>query len=108
MNEDGLNVIQSDDGLAADVRRLIAQSRERVARSNNAGRTLLYWRVGKRIQTEVLQNARAAYGKEIVSTLLRQSATEYGPGFGEKNLRWMVQFAETFPDDPPRDIRTLA
>ena len=87
MSDDGLNIIQSDDGLAADVRRMIAETREGVARTVNAGMTLLYWRVGKRIQTEVLQNARAAYGKEIVSTLSRQLVDEFGSGFSAKNLR---------------------
>ena len=37
-------------------------------------------------------------GAEIVATLGRQLEAELGRGFGEKNLRRMVQFAETFPD----------
>jgi hypothetical protein len=41
---------------------------------------------------------RAEYGAEIVAALGRQFETEFGWGFGEKNLRWMVPFAETFPD----------
>jgi len=98
MSEDGLNIIQSDDGLAADVRRMIAETREGVARTVNAGMTLLYWRVGKRIQTEVLQNARAAYGKEIVSTLSRQLVDEFGSGFSAKNLRHMMKFADSFSE----------
>jgi len=98
MSEDGLNIIQSDDGLAADVRRMIVQTREGVARTVNAGMTLLYWRVGERIQTEVLQNARAAYGKEIVSTLSRQLVDEFGSGFSAKNLRHMMKFAESFSE----------
>ncbi|HAM54549.1 MAG TPA: hypothetical protein DCQ64_03735, partial [Candidatus Rokubacteria bacterium] len=34
----------------------------------------------------------------MVATLGRQLEAELGRGFGEKNLRRMVQFAETFPD----------
>jgi hypothetical protein len=41
---------------------------------------------------------RAAYGKQIVVTLSRQLA-EYGRGYSEKNLRRMVQFAESFPEE---------
>ena len=59
MSKDDLQIIQSNDGLAADVRSMITQTREGVARTVNAGLTLLYWRIGKRIQTEVLGNERA-------------------------------------------------
>ncbi len=72
MKDDELIVIQSDAGLVADVRSMIAQTREGVARTVNAGMTLLYWRIGKRIQTEVLGNERAEYGKEIVQSLSAQ------------------------------------
>ncbi|MBU1187583.1 MAG: DUF1016 family protein [Gammaproteobacteria bacterium] len=95
---DDLQIIQSDAGLVADVRAMIAQTREGVARTVNAGMTLLYWRVGKRIQTEVLGNERAEYGDEIVATLSRQLVEEFGTGFSEKSLRRMVQFAAVFPE----------
>ncbi len=72
MSEDDLLIILSNDGLATDVRSMILQTREAVARTVNAGITLLYWRIGKRIQTEVLQNERAEYGKEIVQSLSAQ------------------------------------
>ena len=62
-------MIQSTDGIAADVRSMILQTREGVARTVNAGMTLLYWRIGKRIQIEILGNQRAEYGKEIVQSL---------------------------------------
>lgn len=92
-----LHIIQSDAGPAADIRRMIEQTREGVARIVNTGMTLLYWRIGKRFLTEVLGNQRADYGDEIVATLSRQLQNEYGRGFSEKNLRRMVQFAEVFP-----------
>jgi len=47
---------------------------------------------------DILKNTRAEYGKQIVATLWRQLTTEYGTSFSEKNLRRMMQFAETFPD----------
>lgn len=97
MNDD-LTIIQSPAGVAADVRSMIQQTREAVARVANTGLTLLYWRIGKRIQSEVLGNERADYGKQIVAALGRQFAGEFGQGFGEKNLRRMVQFAEVYPD----------
>ena len=98
MAEENVSIIQSADGLVADVRSMIEQTREGVAYAVSAGMTLLYWRIGKRIQTEVLEGRRADYGKKIVSTLSRQLVEEFGTGFAEKSLRRMVQFAEVFPD----------
>ncbi len=42
---------------------------------------------------------RADYGKQIVASLGRQLASEFGVGFGEKNLYLMLQFAEVFLDE---------
>ena len=92
-NNNQLDIIQSEHGIAADVSSMIEQTREGVAQTVNAGITLLYWRIGKRIQTEVLGNERAEYGKEIVQTLSAQLTEEFGSGFSEKNLRRMIQFA---------------
>ena len=64
----------------------------------NAGLTLLYWQVGDRIQQEILQEKRAEYGAEIVLALSAQLELEFGRGFGEKNLRRMVQLATSFTD----------
>ena len=84
--------------LAADIRQLIEGARQQMAQAVNAGLTTLYWQIGTRIRQDILKDKRAEYGAEIVATLGRQLETEFGRGFGEKNLRRMVQFAETFPD----------
>jgi hypothetical protein len=85
--------------LLGDIRQLIDTARERAVAAVNSEMTLLYWRIGQRIQTQVLDGQRAEYGKEIVATLSQQLTGEYGRGFAEKNLRRMVQFAEVFPDE---------
>ncbi|EPZ6084399.1 PDDEXK nuclease domain-containing protein, partial [Pseudomonas aeruginosa] len=59
----------------------------------------LYWRIGQRIHTQVLEGRRADYGEEVVLTLAAQLVKEYGSSFSMKNLRRMVQFAVTFPDE---------
>jgi len=86
--------------LLGDIRGLIEASRQRAASAVNAELTLLFWRIGQRIHTEVLAGQRAGYGEEILPTLAEQLARDYGRGFGEKNLRRMVKFAVTFPDEP--------
>lgn len=85
--------------LIEDVRQLIAEARRTVASTVNAGLTMLYWRIGKRVADEILRGERAAYGQQIVVSLARQLEQEYGPSFGEKNLRRIVQFAEVFPSE---------
>lgn len=98
MSNDDLRVILSDAGLAADVRGMIEQTREGVARTVNAGMTLLYWRIGKRIQAEVLRDDRAEYGKEILATLSQELSADFGRGFSYSALTRMVKFAEVFPE----------
>lgn len=78
---------------------LIEAARGQVATAANATLTTLYWQIGARIQADVLRHRRATYGDEIVAALGRQLEDRFGRGFGEKNLRRMVQFAVAFPDE---------
>jgi hypothetical protein len=84
--------------LLSDVRRMIEETRSAVAVTVNAGLTILYWRIGTRIRKDILADQRAEYGKQSLVTLSRGLLPAFGRGFGEKNLRRMVQFAEAFPD----------
>ena len=86
--------------LLGDIQALIEASRQRVASAVNAELTLLFWRIGQRIHTEVLAGQRAGYGDEILPTLAAQLVRDYGRSFADKNLRRMVQFAATFSDEP--------
>ena len=85
--------------LLADVWELIVQARQGVARAVDSGLTTLYWHIGRRVRQDILKQKRAEYGGQIVSALGRQLEIEFGRGFGEKNLRRMMQFAEAFPDE---------
>ncbi|MCP4700953.1 MAG: DUF1016 domain-containing protein [Gammaproteobacteria bacterium] len=87
------------ENLLHEIRSLIDEARALVAVTVNAGLTLLYWRIGRRINAEALNGARGDYGSEIVSTLSRQLETDYGKGFSVKNVRHMMRFAEAFPDE---------
>ena len=84
--------------LLADIRDLIEEARAAVAATVNAGLTLLYWRIGQRINVEVLQGERAAYGRETSLHWEDSWRPSFGRGFTEKSLRHMVRFAEAFPD----------
>jgi predicted nuclease of restriction endonuclease-like (RecB) superfamily len=87
-----------DRPLLTDVRQMIMQARESVARTIDSGLTMLYWNLGRRIRQDVLKEKRAEYGAEIVSALGRQLESEFGRGFGRRNLFRMIRFAEVFPD----------
>ena len=85
--------------LLKDLRELIAEARQDVARQVNSALVLLYWRIGQRIRQDILQEKRAEYGEQIVYAVSAQLVKEFGAGFSEKNLRRMVQFAEAFPNE---------
>lgn len=82
-----------------NIRTLIEESRTRVAVSINAELSLLYWHIGNRINTEILKDHRAEYGKQIVVSLSRQLTKEYGKGWSERQLRYCIRLAEIFPDN---------
>lgn len=93
--------------LHAELRTLIASSRQRVAGAVNAELTRLYWSVGQRLRTEVLGGAdRAKYGDQLIKRMGDQLAQEFGRGFEAKNLGRMVQFAQVFAE--PEIVATMS
>ena len=85
--------------LLGDIRRLIEETRLAVATSVNAGLTMLYWHIGKRINEEILNGERAEYGKQILATLSQELVRDYGRGFSYSALTRMVRFTQTFHDE---------
>ena len=65
----------------------------------NTALTLMYWHLGDRINREVLHDARAEYGKQIVSAVSTFLCQRYGADFTTRNLHRMMQFARLFPDN---------
>jgi hypothetical protein len=62
MNETTHDVVPAPgNSLHAELRALIASSRQRLAGPVNAEQTRLYWNVGKRLRTEVLEEGRASW-----------------------------------------------
>jgi predicted nuclease of restriction endonuclease-like (RecB) superfamily len=90
--------LSSSDKLLRDLRTLIVEARQEVARSVNSALVLLYWKVGERIRKDILKEKRAEYGERILPTLSAKLEMEFGSGFGQRNLASMVRFAEVFPD----------
>ena len=86
------------DPLLTDLRQMIAEAREQVARAVNSGLTILYWHIGIRIRRDLLKEKRAEYGAKIVQAVAAQLTREFGRGYSPRNLFQMVRFAEVFPD----------
>ena len=86
--------------LMDDLQIIINSAKARVASVANAGLTMMYWHIGERINTEILGNQRAEYGKQIVSTVSTQLQRLYGnKGFETRSIRRMMQFALKFVDE---------
>ena len=86
--------------LFADLAQIIEQGKSQLVKQVNSTITMVYWQVGYKINTHILENKRAEYGKEVVATLSSQLAEKYGKSFELRNVRRMMQFAEQFPDLP--------
>ena len=84
-------------GLHAELRTLIASSRQRLAGAVNAELTRLYWSVGQRLASDVLGGERAQYGSQLLDLLGQRLSQEFGRGFEARNLRRMVKFSQAFP-----------
>ena len=85
--------------LVQDIRQMIQEARTAVALTVNATLTRLYWRIGRRIQAEILRGGRAEYGEQILATLSQELTQEYGKGFSYSALTRMVRFAEVLPEE---------
>ena len=102
MHEDAPHQFNHDSSLSTallvDLRQIIDRGKAQVVVAVNSTLTLTYWHVGQRINADVLQGARAEYGKQVVTSLAEDLVGRYGKSFETKNLHRMMQFAEVFPD----------
>ncbi len=91
------NILKHDD-FYSEIRRLISNSRQKVASTVNFVMVETYWHIGKRIVEEE-QNGkeRADYGTSLISELSKRLTAEFGNGFTARNLRNMRQFYMQFP-----------
>ena len=96
MNKQKL-IVSNSRQLYSDVKQLITEAQNFTAQTVNAALSMLYWNIGKRINSELLKNGRAEYGKNIITSLSRKLEIDYGSSFSEKNIRRMSQFAKVFP-----------
>ncbi len=93
------NTIIISDSLVADVRNIIEEGRRHAFAAAGQAAILTYWNVGRRIVEEEQQgNARANYGKGLIPALANRLMTEYGHGYGRRNLAYYRKFYLEFRD----------
>jgi predicted nuclease of restriction endonuclease-like (RecB) superfamily len=84
--------------ILSDIRQIIEDTRNRVARSINHERTVAYWHIGRRIIEEEQDGlVRAKYGKKLIPLLATHLTIEYGEGFSANNLWRMKDLYIVFP-----------
>jgi predicted nuclease of restriction endonuclease-like (RecB) superfamily len=89
---------EEDYDLFIELSSIIKQGKRQVVSQVNSTITLIYWKVGYRINNHILGNQRGEYGKRIVTMLSKRLTDQFGRSYEIRNLRRMIQFAEVFPD----------
>jgi hypothetical protein len=88
----------ADKILFTDLAQIVEQGKSQLTKQVNSALTLTYWHIGNKINEHILENRRAEYGKEIISSVSLQLVEKYGKSFELRNLRRMMQFADVFQD----------
>ena len=91
-----MDLMNPENVLFNEISAMIEQNRRVIYAQANSATVSLFWKIGRRVSDEILQNKRADYGKQIVSALATQLTEKYGRSFEVRNLRRMMQFAEQF------------
>lgn len=82
-----------------DIETLVNESKSELATSINKVMTVTYWSIGKYIvEFEQDGNAKAKYGKNLLSTISKELTLRLGKGYSRPNLNNMRKFYLKYPD----------
>lgn len=82
-----------------DIRNIITKARSKAYQSINAALIRSNWEIGKRIvEEEQLGKQRADYGIQLIKSISQQLTSEFGSGYGVRNLAYFKQLYQYFPD----------
>jgi hypothetical protein len=85
--------------LVGNVGELLRQARLKALRAVDTAQVQTCWQIGRHIvEFEHVGARRAGYGKQLLATLAKALTAESGKGFDERNLRYMRDFYQTFPN----------
>ena len=86
------------DLLLKQINGLIIQSKVVAGRAVNATLTALYWRIGKTLLEQNLEEGKSGYGKQVIANLSTQLTHLYGSGWSQRQLFYCIQLTKTIPD----------
>ncbi|MCX7171491.1 MAG: PDDEXK nuclease domain-containing protein [Proteobacteria bacterium] len=96
--------VATDDEIALyeRIRALVVAARQTVARGVDLVQVRTNFEIGRHIVEQEQQGeARAAYGKEVLSGLAERLAVEFGNGYSRSNLEYMRRFFLEYRERPP-------
>jgi predicted nuclease of restriction endonuclease-like (RecB) superfamily len=111
MKQDKLNASSTKpDGEATlyqQIRELIVTARQTVARGVDLVQVRTNFEIGRHIiEYDQQGEARAAYGKELLTRLAERLTQEFGKGFARSNIAYMRSFYLTYQDRVPSHLLT--
>ena len=96
---DNSSVDLSTKTLVNDLMHLIDLAKSKVSNYTNASLVILYWKIGQRINVDILKNERAEYGDKVIKLVSQELTLNYGRGFNVRALFRMVRFAKVYDDE---------
>jgi len=97
-NELQLTDTEQENIVFSNVSQIIEKRKFNVISTANSQIILMFWEIGKYINSVILGTERAEYGKKILSTVSTKLVENYGKSFVEANLYRMKRFATVFCD----------
>ncbi|GIZ15701.1 PDDEXK nuclease domain-containing protein [Capnocytophaga catalasegens] len=94
-----MEVSNYENRLFKNLKMIIRQTKDAVATQVNSALTMMYWKIGKTINDDVLKNERGKYGEQVVKKIALRLVEEFGSSYSEKNLRKMMRFALIFNEE---------
>ena len=89
---------EQSERLLVDIREIIEDAKNNAIRSVNSERVQMYWKIGRRIVVEELENEkRAKYGELFMDYISAKLNKEYGNGFSKRILYQAMQFFKAYP-----------
>lgn len=91
--------LSNEQQFFADIARILQTGRSQAYQAVNTAMVQTYWQLGQRIVEQEQQGeARAEYGKALITNLSRYLRDTFGKGFSVANLKNFRQFYLTYPD----------
>lgn len=76
-----------------EIKEILTEAREKVARTVNNELLLAYWNIGRIIvESEQAGSEKAEYGRQLLKSLSKELTRELGKGFSVSNLQYMRRF----------------